>query len=186
MAKQPAGKQPSSAIPRRTGMTGSGRSRAGDPIAPARGHRYRPGTKALREIRRYQKSTDLLIAKAPFARVVSLPFIFLLFRSLLKMEGESGGVESDHENKNVVSLRKIIRARNFCPSVSITLTHQQPSLCCHFLFVTMVYLQVREVSEEFVSSVAGPGQVGLRWQSEALMAIQEAAEAFLVHLFEDA
>ena len=33
-------------------------------------HRYRPGTVALREIRRYQKSTDLLIRKAPFGRVV--------------------------------------------------------------------------------------------------------------------
>ena len=33
-------------------------------------HRYRPGTVALREIRRYQKSTDLLIRKAPFLRLV--------------------------------------------------------------------------------------------------------------------
>ena len=32
--------------------------------------RYRPGTVALREIRRYQKSTDLLIKKAPFQRLV--------------------------------------------------------------------------------------------------------------------
>ena len=32
--------------------------------------RYRPGTVALREIRKYQKSTDLLILKAPFQRVV--------------------------------------------------------------------------------------------------------------------
>jgi len=32
--------------------------------------RYRPGTVALREIRKYQKSTDLLIRKAPFARLV--------------------------------------------------------------------------------------------------------------------
>ena len=32
-------------------------------------HRYRPGTVALREIRRYQKSTDLLIRKAPFCRL---------------------------------------------------------------------------------------------------------------------
>ena len=29
-------------------------------------HRYRPGTVALREIRRYQKSTELLIRKLPF------------------------------------------------------------------------------------------------------------------------
>jgi histone H3 len=33
-------------------------------------HRYRPGTVALREIRKYQKSTDLLIAKAPFLKEV--------------------------------------------------------------------------------------------------------------------
>ena len=33
-------------------------------------HRYRPGTVALREIRKYQKSTDLLIKKAPFCRLV--------------------------------------------------------------------------------------------------------------------
>lgn len=31
-------------------------------------HRYRPGTVALREIRKFQKSTDLLIRKAPFMR----------------------------------------------------------------------------------------------------------------------
>ena len=33
-------------------------------------HRYRPGTVALREIRRYQKSTDLLLRKRPFQRLV--------------------------------------------------------------------------------------------------------------------
>ena len=32
--------------------------------------RFRPGTVALREIRKYQKSTDLLLRKLPFARVV--------------------------------------------------------------------------------------------------------------------
>ncbi|TVU03740.1 hypothetical protein EJB05_50718 [Eragrostis curvula] len=43
--------------------------------APATGgvkkpRRYRPGTVALREIRKYQKSTDLLIRKLPFQRLV--------------------------------------------------------------------------------------------------------------------
>ena len=33
-------------------------------------HRHRPGTVALREIRKYQKSTDLLIRKLPFQRLV--------------------------------------------------------------------------------------------------------------------
>ncbi|GKU02873.1 unnamed protein product [Fusarium langsethiae] len=30
-----------------------------------------------------------------------------------------------------------------------------------------------------------PADAGLRWQSQAIMALQEAAEAFMVHLFED-
>ena len=43
--------------------------------APATGgvkkpHRYRLGTVALRESRRYQKSTELLIRKLPFQRLV--------------------------------------------------------------------------------------------------------------------
>jgi len=43
--------------------------------APATGgikkpHRYRPGTVALREIRKYQKSTELLVRKLPFQRLV--------------------------------------------------------------------------------------------------------------------
>jgi histone H3 len=43
--------------------------------APATGgvkkpHRYRPGTVALREIRKFQKSTDTLIKKLPFQRLV--------------------------------------------------------------------------------------------------------------------
>uniref|UniRef100_A0A0D9YRW1 Histone H3 n=1 Tax=Oryza glumipatula TaxID=40148 RepID=A0A0D9YRW1_9ORYZ len=33
-------------------------------------HRYRPGTVALREIRKYQKNTELLIRKLPFQRLV--------------------------------------------------------------------------------------------------------------------
>ncbi len=50
-------------------------ARAARRNAPAVGgvkklHRYRPGTVALREIRKYQKSTDLLICKAPFQRLV--------------------------------------------------------------------------------------------------------------------
>jgi histone H3 len=41
------------------------------PVKPIkRVHRYRPGTKALMEIRKYQKSTNLLIARMPFQRLV--------------------------------------------------------------------------------------------------------------------
>ncbi|KAF8947530.1 centromeric DNA-binding histone H3-like protein cse4 [Haplosporangium gracile] len=90
------------------------KARAKNPTAAAKGRRYKPGSNALREIRRYQKSTDLLLLKAPFARVV------------------------------------------------------------------------REISADFVSQVSLSDNVGLRWQTAALMALQEATEAFLVHLFEDA
>ena len=37
---------------------------------PMRKRRFRPGTVALREIRKYQKSTELLIRKIPFQRLV--------------------------------------------------------------------------------------------------------------------
>lgn len=33
-------------------------------------HRFRPGTVALREIRRYQKTSELLLRKLPFQRLV--------------------------------------------------------------------------------------------------------------------
>jgi histone H3 len=68
-------------------------------------HRWRPGTVALREIRKYQKNTELLLRKLPFQRLV------------------------------------------------------------------------KEISQQFVSD--------FRWQSHAILALQEASEAFLVGLFED-
>ncbi|KAI0400946.1 histone-fold-containing protein [Xylaria palmicola] len=80
----------------------------GDPLPYPRRRRYRPGTVALREIRRLQNSTDLLMRKLPFSRVV---------------------------REIALSLR--------------------------------------------------PKDEGMRWQSQAVLALQEAAEAFLVHLFED-
>lgn len=70
-----------------------------------RPHRFRPGTRALREIRHYQRGTELLIRKLPFQRLV------------------------------------------------------------------------REITQQF--------QMEVRWQASALAAIQEAAEAYLVGLFED-
>ncbi len=45
---------------RRNGLTGG----------PKKPHRYRPGTVALREIRKYQKSTELFIRKLAFQRLV--------------------------------------------------------------------------------------------------------------------
>ena len=68
-------------------------------------YRYRPGMRALMEIRRYQKTSELLIRKLPFQRLI------------------------------------------------------------------------REIAQDY--------KVDLRFQASALMALQEAAEAFLIGLFED-
>ena len=50
-------------------------------------HRWRPGTAALREIRRYQKNTELLIRKLPFQRLVRE--IAQDFRSDLRFESHA-------------------------------------------------------------------------------------------------
>ena len=73
--------------------------------------RYRPGTVALMEIRKYQKSTDLLIKKLPFQRLV------------------------------------------------------------------------REIALDILPQTGFKGEI--RFQSQAIMALQESAEAYLVGLFED-
>jgi hypothetical protein len=57
-----------SGLVRRDRVGGTGRATG---IPRARKPRMRPGTVALREIRRYQKTTELLIRKLPFARLVS-------------------------------------------------------------------------------------------------------------------
>jgi histone H3 len=41
-----------------------------DPVAVKKPRRFKPGLRALQEIRRYQKSTNLLIRKGPFQRLV--------------------------------------------------------------------------------------------------------------------
>jgi histone H3/H4 len=86
------------------------RPQADPPAVPKKKRRYRPGTKALMEIRRYQKSSDLLIRKLPFSRLV------------------------------------------------------------------------RQITKDNFSK---PGE-DFRWQSTAVLALQEAAEAYLVGTLEDA
>jgi histone H3 len=75
-------------------------------------YRFRPGTVALREIRKYQRNTDLLLRKLPFQRLV------------------------------------------------------------------------REIVQDMGDKVDSRFR-GIRFQSHALMAIQEASEAYLTGLFED-
>ena len=56
------------------------RNRAGE---TRKRRRFRPGTKALLEIRKYQRSTDLLIRRLPFARLVRYNFSKCICKSVL-------------------------------------------------------------------------------------------------------
>lgn len=86
--------------------TRSAAAAAASTSRPRKAHRWRPGTKALQEIRHYQKTCDLLIPRLPFARYV------------------------------------------------------------------------KEITSMYASDVS-------RWTAEALTALQEATEDYMVHLFED-
>ena len=70
--KQTARKSTGGKTPRKS--LGAKAARKSTPVVDSQGgkkqHRFRPGTVALREIRKYQKSTDLLIRKLPFQRLV--------------------------------------------------------------------------------------------------------------------
>ncbi len=68
--KQTARKSTGGKAPRKHLATKAARKSAPTSGGVKKPHRYRPGTVALREIRRYQKSTELLIRKLPFQRLV--------------------------------------------------------------------------------------------------------------------
>ena len=68
--KQTARKIVGGKAPRKQLATKVARKTAPAVATAKKPHRFRPGTVALREIRRYQKTTELLIRKMPFQRLV--------------------------------------------------------------------------------------------------------------------
>ena len=85
--KQTARKSTGGKAPRKQLATKAARKSAPAAGGVKKPHRYRPGTVALREIRRYQKSTDLLIRKLPFQRLVRE--IAQDFKSDLRFQGSA-------------------------------------------------------------------------------------------------
>ena len=63
-------RRPRDAATIRCEITGGRRIATPPKSGVVKARRYRPGTVALREIRKYQKSTDLLIRRKPFSRLV--------------------------------------------------------------------------------------------------------------------
>ena len=68
--KQTARKSTGGKAPRKQLATKAARKSAPATGGVKKPHRYRPGTVALREIKRYQKSMDMLLPRAPFQRLV--------------------------------------------------------------------------------------------------------------------
>jgi len=68
--KHTARKATNGHAPRKQLATKAARQKAPVSGGVKKPHRFRPGTVALREIRKYQKSTELLIRKLPFQRLV--------------------------------------------------------------------------------------------------------------------
>merc|ERR1711937_874753 len=68
--KQMAVKSEHGKAPRKALASKAARKSAGDIAGQKKTKRFRPGTKALREIKKFQKTTDLLLRKLPFQRLV--------------------------------------------------------------------------------------------------------------------
>ena len=68
--KQTARKSTGGKAPRKQMFTKAAKASQPQSGGVRPGHRYRPGTVALREIRRYQRNSDLLLPKIPFQRLV--------------------------------------------------------------------------------------------------------------------
>ncbi|XP_026017097.1 histone H3-like [Astatotilapia calliptera] len=104
--------------------------------APATGgvkkpYRYRPGTVALREIRRYQKSTELLIRKLPFQRLVRE--IAQDFKTDLRFQRHPAG--SPHPRRESLSCTLSYQQRLFSgPPQSLT-----PRARSFILIVSIVF-----------------------------------------------
>ncbi|CAG9572750.1 putative histone H3 variant [Leishmania major strain Friedlin] len=70
--------------------------------AGAKSRRWRPGTVALREVRKYQRSTELLIARTPFRRLVKE--IMSTFKDTMHMRHSALEAMQDATESYLVSL----------------------------------------------------------------------------------
>ena len=134
--KNPGKKTPRGRKAPRKNLAATAVSRRSSVAGVKKPHRYRPGTVALREIRQYQKSTDLLLKKAPFGRLV---------REIT--EGQADVQKADNEESQD--------------------------------------LLESEAGKELIAKLTVRFSDPFRFQSTAVLCLQEAAEAYGVGRFED-
>lgn len=101
-AQQTARKSTGGKAPRKQLAAKAARKSAPSTGGVKKPHRYKPGTVALREIRRYQKSTELLIRKLPFQRLVRE--IAQDFKTDLRFQSSAIGALQESAEAYLVSL----------------------------------------------------------------------------------
>jgi len=92
--KQVANKSTGGKAPRKQLASKAARKSAGSIAGSKPVKRFRPGTVALREIRKYQKSTELLLRKGPFQRLVR------------EIAGEQEGGEKKFQSQALMALQE--------------------------------------------------------------------------------
>src|SRR3954462_3631454 len=100
--KQTARKSTGGKAPRKQLATKAARKSAPATGGVKKPHRYKPGTVALRDIRRYQKSTELLIRRWPFQRLVRE--IAQDFKSDLRFQSSAIGALQESVEAYLVSI----------------------------------------------------------------------------------
>ncbi|KAG6783413.1 hypothetical protein POTOM_012860 [Populus tomentosa] len=255
--KQTARKSTGGKAPRKQLATKAARKSAPATGGVKKPHRFRPGTVALREIRKYQKSTELLIRKLPFQRLVRE--IAQDFKTDLRFQSSAVAALQEAAEAYLVGL---FEDTNLCAihakrvtimPKDIQLAHPSPLPLCersqvfylrkgtplsliHFdscwgrgnskkvhwgkaprkqlatkaapatggvkkphrfgpgtvalreirKYQKSIELLIRKLPfQRLVREIAQDFKTDLRFQSSAVAALQEAAEAYLVGLFED-
>ncbi|XP_031497981.1 histone H3-like centromeric protein CENH3 [Nymphaea colorata] len=248
--KQTARKSTGGKAPRKQLATKAARKSAPATGGVKKPHRFRPGTVALREIRKYQKSTELLIRKLPFQRLVReiaqdfktdlrfqssavaalqeaaeaylvglfedtnlcaihakrvtimpkdiqlarrirgerAPFALLLLSTMARTKQtarKSTGGKAPRKQLATKAARKsapatggVKKPHRFRPGTVALREIRKYQKSTELLIRKLPFQRlVREIAQDF--------KTDLRFQSSAVAALQEAAEAYLVGLFED-
>ncbi|XP_042240988.1 histone H3-like [Homarus americanus] len=123
--KQTARKSTGGKAPRKQLATKAARKSAPATGGAKKPHRYRPGTVALREIRRYQKSTELLIRKLPFQRLVRE--IAQDFKTDLRFQSSAVMALQEASEAYLVGLFEDTNSKASTPAATaMTSSHQDP------------------------------------------------------------
>lgn len=109
-----------SSLPNSVGVCKAEHASASSNCSISKGQRYRPGMAALRDIRRYEKSTDLILLRSPFERLV---------REMLQNYNPSLRFQSSAVSSFVV-----------CVICDIIINYQLNYI---FIFILLLYIEFR-------------------------------------------